>query len=255
MLPLPDAFLRLPLAHRGLHDRAAGLVENSLAAAAAAIAAGYGIECDLQLSADGEAMVFHDETLERLTPESGPVSGRSAAELGRIPLRAAADGDTIPTFAALLALVRGRVPLLVELKDQTGSLGPGDSALAARAAACLEGYAGPVALMSFNPHAVAAAAEAAPETPRGLTTCRFRPEDWPGVPAARLAALDAIPDFDRTGSSFVSHHFRSLDMAPVRALRARGLPVLSWTIRSPAEEDEARKGADNITFEGYRPAR
>jgi glycerophosphoryl diester phosphodiesterase len=248
---LPPAFLTVPLAHRGLHDRAAGIVENSRAAAAAAIAAGYGIECDLQLAADGEAMVFHDDALDRLTPEAGPVRARSAAELGRVPLRDAAEG--IPSFGELLALVAGRVPLLVEIKDQDGALGPSVGALEARAAELLLAYEGPVALMSFNPHSVAACRDNAPLVPRGLTTCLFRAEDWPGTDAARRAELDAIADFDRVQASFVSHYFRALGMPAVTALRAHGVPILCWTIRSPEEEAEARFVAANITFEGYRP--
>jgi glycerophosphoryl diester phosphodiesterase len=84
---LPPDFLRLPLAHRALHDRAARRPENSPAAIRAAVAAGYGIEIDLQLSRDGIAMVFHDETLDRLTDQTGLVADRDAADLGAIPLR------------------------------------------------------------------------------------------------------------------------------------------------------------------------
>lgn len=246
---LPAAFLGPPIAHRGFHDRARGIVENSRAAAAAAIAAGYGIELDLQRSADGEAMVFHDETLDRLTPETGPVSARSAAELARIPLRDGAEG--IPTLAEILALVGDRAALLVEVKDQSGSLGPVDGTLEARAAALLSAHPGPVALMSFNPHSVAACRDAAPRIARGLTTCPMRPADWPGIPAARLAELDRIPDPEPLGASFVSHHFRALASPRIAALRARGLAILSWTIRSPQEEALARAHAQNVTFEGY----
>jgi glycerophosphoryl diester phosphodiesterase len=247
--PLPAAFLAVPIAHRGLHDRARGVIENSLAAADAAIAAGYGIECDLQLSADGVAMVFHDDALDRVTDETGPVAARSAADLGRIPLRGGA--EPIPTFAALLARVAGRVPLLVELKDQSGGMGPGDGRLEAAVARDLAGYAGPVAVMSFNPAMVAEMARLAPGIPRGLTTDAFDPAEWAPLSPETCARLRAIADYDANGSTFVSHYWRDLARPRIADLKAKGARILCWTIRSPAAEAEARRIADNITFEGY----
>lgn len=251
--PLPAAFTALPLAHRALHDRAAGRPENSAAAVAAAVAAGYGIEIDVQGSADGAAMVFHDATLERLTGAAGPLRARTAAELGRVRLR---DGDgTIPRLEAVLEIVAGRVPLLIEVKDQSGRMAGSDGVLERAVARALAGYAGPVAAMSFNPDAVAALAAAAPDLPRGLVTWEWAGEEAATLPPADRDRLRAVADFDRTGASFVSHHFRDLDRPRVQALRAAGVPVLSWTIRSPAEEALARQRADGITFEGYLPAR
>lgn len=248
---LPAALRRHPVAHRGLYDPARGVIENSRAAIARAAAAGYGVEIDIQLSADGEAMVFHDDDLERLTPEAGPLRLRSAAELSRIPLRGSA--ETIPTLAEILGLA-GNAPLLVEIKDQDGALGPRVGALESRAARLLAAHDGPVAVMSFNPHAIAACRDAAPAIPRGLVTCPFTAEEWPGVAADRRAHLARIADFDTVGAAFISHFHRALDMAPVRALRARGTPVLCWTVRSAAEEAAARaRGATNVTFEGYLP--
>ncbi|MHA6345058.1 glycerophosphodiester phosphodiesterase family protein [Roseivivax sp. CAU 1761] len=246
---LPPAFLSRPIAHRGLHAARAGRPENSRAAVTAAIAAGYGIEIDLQPSADGRAMVFHDARLDRLTAERGPVAARSAAELARIGLRGGA--ETIPSFAEILALVAGRVPLLVEIKDQDGGLGRQVGALERAAAADLAGYDGPVAVMSFNPHSVAAFARAAPGCPRGLVTASFDGAGWPGVPARRRARLRAIPDAGRLGCAFVSHEAADLGNPRLAALRARGLAILCWTIRSPAAETAARRHADNVTFEGY----
>ena len=249
MPELPAAFLDRPIAHRALHDTLQGRPENSVEAVRAAVEAGYGIEIDLQLSSDGEAMVFHDYDLARLTAVEGPVRARSAAELGAIPLRYGAAG--IPTLAEVLALVAGRVPLLIEVKDQDGGMGPDVGPLERRAAELLAGYDGPVALMSFNPHSVAALARLAPDLPRGLTTCGYTADDYPTLPPATRERLRRIPDFDRTGSSFISHHWRDLGSPRVAQLQAAGVPVLCWTIRSPAEEAEARKVAGNITFEGY----
>jgi glycerophosphoryl diester phosphodiesterase len=251
MTALPQAFLTRPLAHRGLHDVAAGRPENSLPAFRAAIGAGYGIELDLQLSSDGVAMVFHDYDLQRLTGQLGPVAGKTAAQLGQIALLG--DSEGIPTLAQVLDLVAGQVPLLIEVKDQDLRLGPKIGALEAATVQALHGYAGPIALMSFNPHSVLRLAELAPEFPRGLTTCDYDAEDWHLVPADRRAALSTIPDFDRTGCCFISHQRDQLTNPHVTDLKARGVTVLCWTIRSPAQEADARKVADNITFEGYHP--
>jgi glycerophosphoryl diester phosphodiesterase len=247
---LPACFLRLPIAHRALHDSAAGRPENSRAAIAAAVAGGYGIEIDLQLSADGRAMVFHDYALHRLTPETGPLRARTAAELARIPLTGGAEG--IPTLAEVLALVAGRVPLLVEIKDQDGAMGPGVGALEQAASRDLAGYDGPVAVMSFNPHAVAAFGAMAPGVPRGLTTSAYDPAAWAPLSPAVCDRLRDIPDFEETGAAFLSHEWRDLGRARVQALAARGVPVLCWTIRSTEDEALARHmGAANVTFEGY----
>lgn len=252
----PD-FLTRPIAHRALHDLAQNRPENSLAAVQAAVESGYGIEIDLQPSSDGVAMVFHDDTLDRMTAQTGPVASRSAAELGRIALNHGA-GAGIPTLAEVLRAVGGRVPLLIEVKDQSGSLGPVDGALERATAKALEGYQGPVALMSFNPHSVAALAEAAPDLPRGLTTYAFPASDFPEAeenPAleVRRAALAAIADYDRTGAVFISHRWRDLAQPRVAELKSQGAAILSWTIRSPDEEAAARQIAQNITFENYTP--
>ncbi|KPQ07456.1 MAG: Glycerophosphoryl diester phosphodiesterase [Rhodobacteraceae bacterium HLUCCA12] len=253
----PD-FLTRPIAHRALHDQAARRPENSLAAIEAAVSAGYGIEIDLQPSADGVAMVFHDETLDRMTAQSGPVAQLTADALGRIALNDG-NGAEIPTLEAVLKAVAGRVPLLIEIKDQSGSLGPVDGRLERAAAAALEGYQGPVALMSFNPHSVATLAEVAPHIARGLTTYAFPAEDFPQARdhpqlEARRAALAAIADFDRVGACFISHYWKDLSAPRVSELKAKGAAILCWTIRTAEEEAQARKVAQNITFEGYRPA-
>ncbi len=246
--PLPAAFLRSPIAHRALHDRARRRIENSASAIRAARAAGYGIEIDLQLSADGVAMVFHDEDLGRLTGEAGPLNARSAAELGRIKLTGS--DDTIPTFAQVLSLIGGAVPLLVEMKDQTLTMSQTDGRLEQATARDLESYSGEVALMSFNPHSVAHMARLCPTRPRGLTTSAYG-EDWAPLSAATCDILREIPDYDRTLSSFISHEAHDLSRPRVADLKAQGAAILCWTIRAPEAEADARKIADNITFEGY----
>lgn len=248
---LPPEFLSHPLAHRALHDRAKGRPENSRAAIRAAVAAGYGIEIDLQLSADGVAMVFHDEDLNRLTEATGWVNQRSATDLGALRLRDAEDG--IPTLTEVLALIAGAVPLLIEVKDQTlppgGTIGPLEQATAT----ALQGYPGPVALMSFNPDSVAECARLAPHIPRGLTTGAYDYADYAPLPPALCDHLREIPDYDRVGASFLSHEAADLARPRVAALKAQGARILCWTIKSPEAEAKARQYAENITFEGYLP--
>lgn len=246
---LPPAFLHLPIAHRALHDRAQGRIENSPAAIRAALAAGYAIEIDLQLSADGQAMVFHDEELDRLTHATGPVAARTADELGQITLKDST--DTIPTLGQILALVAGRVPLLIELKDQTLTLGQSDGRLEEATARALVSSSGPVAVMSFNPTMIAHMARLAPHIPRGITTSAYLAEDWPGIPEATCDRLRAIPDYDAVGASFISHEAEDLSRPRVADLKAQGAAILCWTIRSPEAEAKARRIAQNVTFEGY----
>ena len=250
IVPLPSAFLTHPLAHRGLHDQSDGRPENSAAAVQAAIEKGYGIEIDVQLTADGQAVVFHDYALDRLTQARGPVRRRTLKEMGTIRLIGGTEGP--PSLGEVLGQVAGRVPLLVEIKDQDGALGENVGPLESAVADAVAGYQGPLAVMSFNPHSVAALQTLAPEVPRGLVTCAFLPDEWP-VPGDRLEALADIPDFARVGASFISHDVNDLHRPRVARLKAEGAAVLTWTVRSREAEALARQVAENITFEGYLP--
>ncbi len=249
MIPLPPEFLATPLAHRGLHDRAAGVIENSRSAVAAAVEAGYGAEIDLQMSADGEAMVFHDYHLGRLTSAAGPVAQLNAADLGRLELTGGGEG--VPTLEEVLDIVRGRAPLLIEIKDQSGCFEPVDGRLERRAAQLLSTYDGPAALMSFNPHSVATCASAAQDRPRGRVTCLFRPEDWLGLTAERAEELNRLDDLDSLGASFISHDHKDLSAPVVSKVKASGRHVLCWTTKSQDDDATARRIAENVTFENY----
>jgi len=251
MPTLPRSFATVPLAHRALHDVTDGRPENSRAAIRAAIEAGYGIEIDVQLSGDGAAMVFHDYHLERLTEKQGAVQLFSSDELKATALRGGNEG--IPDLPEVLALVAGQVPLLIELKDQDGAMGASVGALERATADALVGYVGEIAVMSFNPHSVAAMQVLAPNVPRGLTTSAYLPEDWP-LSEAVCAELRAIPDYDRVGASFISHEVTDLDRPRVTELKAAGAVICCWTVRSAEQEAQARRVADNITFEKYRAA-
>ncbi|MDG2404967.1 MAG: glycerophosphodiester phosphodiesterase family protein [Paracoccaceae bacterium] len=251
---LSGAFLQQPIAHRGLHDSSAQRAENSRAAISAAIDHGYGIEIDLQLSSDGHAMVFHDYELDRVTNQSGFTNLRTAAELSDIALHNSG-GETIPTLVEILALIGGRAPLLIELKDQDGQMGPHVGRLERSTAQALLGYLGPIAVMSFNPHSVLQMANLAPDIPRGLTCSSYSLQDWPYLPKGTRNRLRGIPDYDPTKSCFISHGAQDLSRHRVTDLKAQGADVLCWTITSETAETKARKFADNVTFEGYYPAK
>lgn len=249
MHSLLAAFLHPPIAHRGLHGP--GVPENSLAAFEAAAQAGYAIECDIQRTADGSPVVFHDDDLKRLVGDARRVADCLPQDLAR--LRLLGSDQPVPTLRNMLDHVAGRVPLLVEIKDQDGQLGGNIGDLQDRVAELLSDYDGPVAVMSFNPETMVRFQARAPGIPAGLVTDAFEESDWPQLDAAKRRHLAMIGDFGRSGVGFISHNSFDLGNPAVARLKARGVPVLCWTVRSAAQEAVARKSADNITFEGYRP--
>jgi glycerophosphoryl diester phosphodiesterase len=245
---LPKVFLGAPIAHRALHDVENGRPENSRAAIRAAIDAGYGIEIDVQLSADEKALVFHDYDLARLADAKGALRQKTADALSRVKLRGADEG--IPILTEVLDLVAGRVPLLVEIKDQDGAMGKNIGPLEAAVANALKAYKGPVAVMSFNPHSVARMAELLPDVPRGLVTSAYDPTDWQ-LPARVCDRLREIPDYESAGCCFISHELADLARPRVAELKAGGAAILCWTVKSPEDEAIGRRHAQNITFEQY----
>lgn len=249
MTRLSTSFLTTPFAHRALHDVTDGRPENSRAAIRAAIDAGYGIEIDLQLSADDEAMVFHDYQLARLAEGTGSVRQKTATELSAIPLIGGQEG--IPTLAEVLDLVDGQVPLLIEFKDQDGQMGTSIGPLEEAAASLLNAYQGPVAVMSFNPHSVARMAQLCPQIPRGIVTSAYDPSAWAPLATEVCDHLRDIPDYDRAQASFISHEVADLSRPRVAELKAQGANILCWTVTSPEVEAQAREIAENITFEQY----
>jgi glycerophosphoryl diester phosphodiesterase len=225
-------------AHRGLHGP--GVPENSPAAFAGAIARGLGIECDIQRSSDGQAMVFHDATLDRLTSESGPVAQLSAAELGKIVLTGGR--DTIPTLRQLLDQVAGQVPLLIEIKSpKDDHRRIGAVCLAVRRV--LEGYLGPHAIMSFDPRIVRWFAVHSPLTLRGLVVTEENDKALPGMIRRRLSLWHARPQF-------LAYDIRDLPSRFAARQRARGLPVTTWTVSSAEHRERAAAHADAPIAEG-----
>ncbi|HTK34322.1 MAG TPA: glycerophosphodiester phosphodiesterase family protein [Caulobacteraceae bacterium] len=234
-----------PVAHRGLWS--AGRPENTLAAFEAAAEAGYGIELDVQLSADGEVMVFHDDRLDRLTARSGRLAERLAATL--TALKVQGSDQTIPRLREVLARVAGRTLVLVELKV----LGGEEGRLEPRVAEILDTYDGPAAVIGFNPHALAWFAEHRPTRLRGLNSTAYTgAADWT-IPTAERRALNELEHVALARPHFLSLGLDMLPSPSARALRADGTPVLAWTVRSPAQWTRVAGDCDNLMFEGFSP--
>jgi glycerophosphoryl diester phosphodiesterase len=238
-----------PIAHRGLHDAAAGVIENTVTAVQRAIEGNFAIEVDLQITADGEAAVFHDETLDRLTEKQGRVAAMTACALKGVALRHTS--DRIITLGELCDLVGGRVTLLLELK----SLVNGDRRLPQRVADVLLSYAGPVAAMSFDPDQVLGLQAAAPGLPRGITVGGWPPSERKQTVAASGKSHRAhVWDILRMRPHFIAYAVKDLPaVAPLMARYLFGLPLLTWTVQSAADRARAERWADQMIFEGFRP--
>jgi glycerophosphoryl diester phosphodiesterase len=232
-----------PIAHRGLWSPE-GPPENSLGAFQAACAAGYAIELDVQLSADGEAMVFHDDDLQRLTGQPGRVGDHTAADLSE--MRLTGTDERIPTLLETLAVVGHRAMVHVELKTPYGRVGP----LEQRAHEVLMDHNGPICVIGFNPYSHAWFAERFPGVLRGLDSYSYR-----GAAHMEADQRHAFANLEHV--SIARPHFLALglDMLPSeRAARYReqGLPIVAWTVRRPEQWDAVREGCDNLIFEGFR---
>jgi glycerophosphoryl diester phosphodiesterase len=248
-MPNLDWITERPFAHRGLHDAAIGVIENTAPAFAAAMAGGYGIETDLQISADGEAMVHHDDALGRLTEGSGRLADLNAADIKAVRFKGC---DThILTLGELCELVAGRATLLLELKSRFDS----DLRLAKRAAELIARYSGRAAIMSFDPDLIEAVRIANPHLTRGIVAERHYSEpEWGRLPPARKQSLAWLLHAPRSRPQFLAYSVRDLPAAPALLARAVfGLPLLTWTVRSEDNRQRAARFADQIIFEGWRP--
>ena len=224
-----------PFAHRGLHG--AHIIENCRAAFEAAVAEGHGIELDVQASRDGEAIVFHDYDLERLTGVKGRVGDRTAAELQQIALTGA--GETIPTLIDIVHLVDARVPMLIEVKAPTRRVGP----LCASVLRAVRDYPGYMAVMSFNPEVGRWFWRNGRGISRGLVvTEAYRRRRAHAGAERRLALWRARPHF-------LAYDIAALPSAFAREQRARGIPILTWTVRGAEQRETARAEADQIIYE------
>lgn len=235
--PLPPWLTGVPFAHRGLHGE--GVPENSLAAVEAAVSARLGVEVDVRLTADEVPVVVHDDDLERLTGRPGRVSASTVAALRTRRL-----GDTdlgIPTLAAVTDAVGGRVPVMLELKHRGVAVG----ALEAAVAAHLEGYRGPVCVVSFHPLALAWLRRRAPGLIRGQTAA---PD--PGPPGPIGASLARLWWNPVSRPHFVSYALGALPTPATTRWRSRGRVLIAWTARSRADLETAGRLADNVIVEG-----
>jgi glycerophosphoryl diester phosphodiesterase len=238
-----DLLFHPPIAHRGLWSPE-GAPENSLGAFRAACAAGYGIELDVQISADGEAMVFHDDDLKRMTGAEGRLSDRSASDLAE--LRLTGTDERIPTLTETLGLIGRRAMVHVELKTPAGRVGP----LEQRVHEVLIDHAGPVCVIGFNPYSHAWFAERFPGVLRGLDSYSYRK-------APHMTDEQRLAYAELEHVAIARPHFLALglDMLPSQRAaeyRAKGMPVIAWTVRDPAQWEAVKDGCDNLIFEGFR---
>ncbi|MBY0382223.1 MAG: glycerophosphodiester phosphodiesterase [Xanthobacteraceae bacterium] len=238
-----------PIAHRGLHNRDEGVIENTPSAFTAAIAHGFAIETDLQLTADGEAVAFHDDRLERLTESSADIRTLTATELKQVRFKQTA--DHMFTLDELCAFAAGRVPLVLEVKSRFD----GDRRLVRRIAEILAKYDGPAALMSFDPDQVMAIRELAPKIPRGIVAERYyREEEWQALPPGKIRDMLHLRHAFRTQPHFIAYWINELPApAPWIARNLFGCALLTWTVRTPEQRARAAREADQMIFEGFVP--
>jgi glycerophosphoryl diester phosphodiesterase len=238
-----------PVAHRGLHDAARGIIENMPGAAQAAISGNFAIECDIQRTADGEAVVHHDDALGRLAEGSGALRDKTAAELKAVPFKNTS--ERMMTLSDLCTLVAGRVPLVIEVKSHFD----GDRRLVKRMAEVLSSYEGPAVGMSFDPDQVMGLRELIPSRARVIVAERhYTEEDWPEASPAQRREMKHLHHFFRTQPDFVAYWIDELPSpAPWIARNIFGRPLLTWTVRTPEQRARAARYADQMIFEGFLP--
>jgi glycerophosphoryl diester phosphodiesterase len=244
----PSWLTARPVAHRGLHDISRGIVENMPGAVNAAISGNFAIEVDIQLTADGEAMVHHDDDLGRLNEGSGALLQKTAAELKAVKFKNTS--ERMMSLADLCSLVAGRVPLVIEVKSHFD----GDRKLVVRMAEVLSSYSGPAVGMSFDPEQVIALRELAPNLPRGIVAQRNYDEDWDDVTPEQRDNMLYLRHGFRTQPHFVAFWVNQLPApAPWIARNIFGCPLLTWTVRTPEQRERAVRYADQMIFEGFVP--
>ena len=249
-----DEILKRPIAHRGLHNRDKGVIENSKTAFAQAIKAGYGIECDLQLSGDGVPMVFHDAELSRLTRQAGKISSLSARQICRIKLTASKRGDTPQTFSEFLSQVDGAVPIVIELKKQSDGR---NQQLAVAAVEAAKDYKGSIAFKSFYPSILSAVRTAGFSGPIGIIVTKITSDNdhFKELNVLERTIVHNLLHYPQSRFDFISSNYKALDLPAIRFLRKLGFPVMTWTISSFEIAQKTRGHADQLVFENYLPYR
>jgi glycerophosphoryl diester phosphodiesterase len=236
MHPDLEALIRQPIAHRGRHDGNHQVWENTLSAFEAAISGGFAIECDLQYAGDAVPVVFHDDDMERLCNIKGDIRAKSSGELGLMSI--GGTKDKVPSLAKMLSLVRGRMPIVLELKGREGD----DEAFASSVLELVEDYDGPVALMSFDHWLLRDLKEIGTSRPVGLTAEGMKREEFIAHEQAMLLGLD-----------FISYNIMHLPNDYITLQRSKGIPVITWTVRNAAQQAHSAAHAEQITFEGFDP--
>ena len=242
-------WLKRPIAHRGLHDASRRIVENSASAVKAAMAKGYAVEADLQCANGHEPIVFHDSTLDRLTDKTGAVAAHDVEALCATQLTGS--DDRILSLPDLLDLVDGYVPIVLEVKSTWSREG----SFEANIVKALAAYTGPLAVMSFDPHTVAAFSKLAPDLPRGLVAGRFNNSDhWSQLNPAQRFTMRHLLTSAFARPNFIAYDIAALPaLAPLTAKMLFGLPLLTWTVRTDTDRDRALRYADAMIFEGFEP--
>ena len=245
----PDWLAARPVAHRGLHDISRGIVENMPGAVQAAIAGNFSIEVDIQLSADGEAMVHHDHALGRLTEATGPLVEKTATELKALTFKDTA--ERMMSLSDLCGLVAGRVPLVIEVKSHFD----GDRKLVKRMAEVLASYQGPAAGMSFDPDQVVALRQLLPSRPRGIVAQRsYEDEYWNYLTQDQRDSMLYLRHGLQTQPHFVAFKVDHLPApAPWLARNVFGCALLGWTVRTGEQRTRVGQYADQMIFEGFVP--
>lgn len=230
-------------AHRGYFDNDSAAPENSMAAFRAAIDAGYGIELDVQMSADGVPMVFHDGDLERMCGVSGKIWEYTCAELQQ--MRLLDTEETIPTFGEVLELIAGQVPVIVEYKlDRVNT----DVCQAGNA--LLQNYEGDYCIQCFHPLALMWYKKNAPEVVRGqLSQSFWEEEKYHGD--ALYALLSYMPENVVTRPDYIAYQFDDADNLSFRLCRAMGAKTAAWTLRDPADYEIAKEDFDLFIFDSF----
>lgn len=241
-----------PIAHRGLHNRAAGVIENSASAFEAAIGGNFAIECDVQMSSDGVPVIFHDDDTQRLLGTAGVVADIQAADLTSSPLLGSSSRDTPQRFADFLSQISGRTLLQVELKHQRD---PAGTQLLARAVAeALKTYSGPVTIESFDPNLLTSIRQFGFTRPRGIIIHSYEPGEHDNhLTDEQRFTLRHLLHWHETQFDFISCDKDALELPAIKFWRALGKPVTAWTIRSKVEAEAAEPHIDQIVFEGFDP--
>lgn len=248
-LNAPGWLTARPIAHRGLHSQGNGRVENTLAAAEAALAKNYSIECDVRCTRDGEAVVFHDATLDRLTCATGRVDAFRADQLIHFAYKNC--DQRIVSLHDFLARIGGRVPVIIEIKSHYD----GDMRLAARTIATVANFAGPISLKSLDPEVLIHLRGAGADCPVGLVArADYDDEEWKALPRETLERLADLRDFPLVQPDYLSwNHINLPHAVPTLCRTAIGMPVMTWAVSSEAASRQARIWADQIIFEGFEP--